>query len=94
MLPRVKPLVTAAPLFCLWKPIIAPLPAELLSLYSWKLLEKEVFALISRVLLLLVPMTTLPSRLVLLLAMKPPVRLTASEAADVKTVVAAFTIKL
>ena len=63
MLPRVKPLATAPPLFCLWKPSVAPLPAVALLLYIWKPVLKVVVAYTARVLVLLVPMTVLPSAL-------------------------------
>ena len=71
MLPNVKPLLTAVPLFCLPKPSTAPLPGVGLLLYIWKLLVKVVLALIVRVWLLLVPRTELP------LAVKRPVTETA-----------------
>jgi hypothetical protein len=49
MLPNVKPLLTAVPLFCLPKPSTAPLPGVGLLLYIWKLLVNVVLALIVRV---------------------------------------------
>ena len=71
MLPSVKPLATAVPLFCLPKPRTAPLPGVGLLLYIWKLLVNVVLAFIVRVWLLLVPRTELP------LAVKRPVTVTA-----------------
>ncbi len=67
MLPSMKPLVTAAPLFCLWKPNTTPLPAMLLLLYSWKAWSKVadpmnvVLAFTRRVLPLLAPIVVLPN---------------------------------
>ena len=58
-----NPLVTALPLFCLWKPITALLPAVALLLYSANPAWKVVVAKIFRVLLLLVPSTVLPRAL-------------------------------
>ncbi len=66
MPPRVKPLAIAAPPFCLWKPSTTALAGVLLLLYNWKAWLKvadplkDVLALTSKVLLLLVPMVALP----------------------------------
>ena len=67
MLPSVKPLVTALPAFCLWKPSATASPAALLLLNSWKPwlkvadLLKVAFAFTSRLLALLVPIVAFPS---------------------------------
>ncbi len=69
MLPSVKPLVTAAPLFCLWKPNTAPLPAVLLLPYSWKAWlkvagpAKVAAAFTSRLFPLELPIVALPNAL-------------------------------
>ena len=49
MLPRVNPLLTALPLFCLWKPSTAPLPGVELLPYNCKLLANVVLAFTVRV---------------------------------------------
>lgn len=66
MLPSVNPLVTAVPLFCLWKASDAALAATLLLLYSWiawlKVADplKVALAFTNRVLALLAPTVVLP----------------------------------
>ncbi len=67
MLPSVKPLLTALPPFCLWKPSTTPLAALLLLLYScsaWLKVAAPVklaLAFTSMRLALLAPRVALPS---------------------------------